>query len=134
MIHAIGADFVIDYTEEDFLKSTQTYDVIFDIVGKSSFPSCIRLLNQNGCYLLANAGPLKMIRGKWTSISSSKKVITDPASHKIKDLIFLKELLETGKIKPVIDRLYSFEQIVEAHKYVETGHKKGNVVIIVEHN
>ncbi len=128
-LRSIGADHVIDYTQQDFTKNGQTYDVIFDVVGRSSFSRCIRSLTQNGRYLLANPGLSQMIRAPWTSMSSNKKVIFGAASHKTEDLIFLKELIEAGKIKPVIDRSYPLEQIVEAHRYVETGQKKGNVVI-----
>ena len=128
-LRSIGADHVIDYTQQDFTQNGQTYDVIFDVVGRSSFSRCIRSLTQNGRYLLANPGLSQMMRAPWTSMSSSKKVIFGAASHKTEDLIFLKELIEAGKIKPVIDRRYPLEQIVEAHRYVETGQKKGNVVI-----
>ncbi|MCJ7536523.1 MAG: NAD(P)-dependent alcohol dehydrogenase, partial [Anaerolineales bacterium] len=134
MLRSIGADEIIDYTQEDFTKSGQTYDVIFDVVGKTLFSGSIRSLKQNGRYLLANPGLSQMVRGKWTSMTSSKKVIFGAADQKTEDLITLKELIEAGKIKSVIDRRYPLEQIAEAHRYVETGHKKGNVVITVEHN
>jgi 2-desacetyl-2-hydroxyethyl bacteriochlorophyllide A dehydrogenase len=132
MLRSIGADHVIDYTQEDFTKSGETYDVIFDVVGKSSFSRSVRSLKHNGRYLLANAGLSQMARGRWTSMTSSKKVILGAASEKTEDLIFLKELIEAGKIKPVIDRRYPLERIAEAHSYVDSGHKKGNVVITVE--
>ena len=134
MLRSIGADQVIDYAQEDFTKSRKTYDVIFDIVGKGSFSGCIRSLKQNGRYLLANPRLSSSVRGLWTSMTSSKKVIGGTVSYKTEDLIFLKELIEAGKIKAVIDRRYPLEQIAEAHSYVEKGHKKGNVVITVEHN
>ena len=134
MLRSIGADQVIDYTQEDFTKSGETYDFILDVVSKSSFSGSIRSLNQNGRYLIANPGPSQMVRGYWTTMTSSKKVMGGNASYETEDLIFLKELIEAGKIKPVIDRRYPLEQIVEAHRYVETGHKKGNLVITVEHN
>ena len=132
MLRSIGADHVIDYTQEDFTKSAETYDVIFDVMGKSSFSGSVRSLKQNGRYLLGNAGLIQMVRGRWTSMRSSKKVIIGAANQKTEDLLFLKELIEAGKIKPVIDRRYPLEQIAEAHRYVETGQKKGNVVITVE--
>jgi NADPH:quinone reductase-like Zn-dependent oxidoreductase len=131
MLRSIGADHVIDYTQEDFTKSGETYDVISDVVGKTSFSRSMRSLKPNGRYLLANAGLSRMVRGRWTSMTGSKKVILGAASYKPEDLIFLKELIEAGKIKPVIDRRYPLEQIAEAHRYVDTGHKKGNVVITV---
>ena len=134
MLRSIGADHVIDYTQEDFTKKGETYDFILDVVGKSSFSGSIRSLEQNGRYLIANPGPSQMVRGRWTSLISSKKVIFGAAHLRTEDLIFLKELIEAGKLKSVIDRTYPLEQIVEAHRYVETGHKKGNVVITVGHN
>ena len=129
MLRSIGADQVIDYTEEDFTKSGETYDVIFDIVGKSSFSRSIRSLKKKGFYLLANLRLSQIVRGLWTSMTSSKKVITELASYRTEDLIFLKELIEAGKIKSVIDRSYPLEQTAEANRYVETGEKTGHVVI-----
>jgi len=134
MLRSIGADQVIDYTLEDFTKSGQTYDVIFDVVGKSSFSRCERSLKQNGRYLSANPGPSQQIRGLWKLLTSRKKVINEFESRRTEDLILLKELIEAGKIKSIIDRRYPLEQTAEAHRYVETGHKKGHVVITVEHN
>lgn len=134
MVKSLGADKVIDYTKEDFTKTGQTYDIIFDTIGKSSFSRCKSSLKQKGFYLLANPGLSQKVRGLWASMISSKKVIYGAASQKAEDLIFLKELIEAGKIKTVIDRRYPLEQIPEAHRYVEKGHKKGNVVISVEHN
>ena len=133
MLHSIGADHVIDYTQEDFTKKGETYDFILDVVGKSSFSGSISSLEQNGRYLIAIPGPSQMVRGRWTSLISSKKVIFGAAHLKTEDLIFLKELVEAGKLKAVIDRTYPLEQIVEAHRYVDKGHKKGNVVITMDH-
>ena len=135
MVNLLGADNVIDYTKEDFTKSGQTYDIIFDTVGKSSFAGCVRSLTKTGFYLRAVHMELSpIVRGLWTSMISAKKVVGGVASEKTEDLIFLKELFEAGKIKPVIDRKYPLEQSAEAHRYVEKGHKKGSVVITVEHN
>ncbi len=134
MLRSIGADHVIDYTQEDFTKSGETYDVIFDVVGKGSFSGCIRSLKKNGIYLLANFTLSRSVRGRLASMTSSKSFITGITSYKTEDLMFLKELIEAGKIKTVIDRRYPLEQIAEAHRYVETGQKKGNVVITVGHN
>jgi NADPH:quinone reductase-like Zn-dependent oxidoreductase len=131
LLRAIGADQVIDYTQRDFTQSGQTYDVILDVVGKGSFSGCTRSLKQNGRYLVANPGVSQMIRGRWTSMTSSKKVICGAASPKTEDLLFLKELIEAGKLKSVIDRRYPLEQTAEAHRYVETGGKIGHVVITV---
>ena len=134
MLRSIGADHVIDYTQEDFTKSGETYDFILDVASKSSFSGSIRSLNQNGRYLIANSGPLQMVRGRWTSKISSKKVMFGTDFPKTEDLVFLKEIIESGKLKAVIDRYYPLEQTAEAHRYVETGQKKGNVVITVGHN
>ena len=134
MVKSLGADKVIDYTKEDFTKSGQTYDIIYETVGKSSFSRNMSSLKKKGIYLAGNAGLLQTVQMLWTSMIGSKKVIFGPAPERKEDLIFLKGLVEAGKIKPVIDRRYPLEQIAEAHSYVDKGHKKGNVVITVEHN
>jgi NADPH:quinone reductase-like Zn-dependent oxidoreductase len=131
LVKSLGADKVIDYTKEDFTKNGETYDIIFDTVSKSSFSRCKSSLKQRGFYLDTVMLP---VQERWLSMTSGKKVIGGTAAEKTEDLIFLKELVEAGKIKPVIDRCYPSEQIVEAHRYVDKGHKKGNVVITVEHN
>ena len=124
MLRSIGADHVIDYTREDFSKNGETYDVIFDVVGKSSFPACVKSLKKEGVYLLGNPGLSQLVRGLLTSMRSSKKVIGGMASYRTEDLIFLKELIEAGKIRSAIDRRYPLEQIAEAHRYVDTGEKR----------
>lgn len=134
MVSFIGANQVIDYTIEDFTKSEGTYDVIFDVTGKIPYSKGLKTLNKNGRYLLANPGLSEMFRGRLNFLRSGKKVLTGVASEKTEDLMFIKELIETGKIKAIIDRCCPLEQTAEAHRYVEKGHKKGNVVITVEHN
>jgi NADPH:quinone reductase-like Zn-dependent oxidoreductase len=134
MVKSLGADKVIDYTKEDFTKGGETYDVIFDTVGKTSFSRCRSSLKQRGIYLATVATPATILQMLWTSMVGSKKVIYGVGPEKAEDLIFLKELIEAGKIKSVIDRRYPLEQTAEAHRYVEKGHKKGNVVITLEHN
>lgn len=131
MLRSIGADQVIDYTQQDFAQNGQTYDVIVDTVGKGSFSDCIRSLNDHGIYLNVNPGLLSRVRGRWTSKRNSKRVILWSAGYSFKNLLDLKELVETGMIKSIIDRRYPLEQIAEAHRYVESGQKKGNVVITV---
>jgi NADPH:quinone reductase-like Zn-dependent oxidoreductase len=133
-VRALGADKVIDYTLEDFTKNGETYDLIFDILGRSSFSRCKSSLTPNGRYLLASFKMGKLVQMLWTSLISSKKVICALASEKPEDLNFLKELVEAGKIRTIIDRCYPLEQTAEAHRYVEKGLKKGHVVITVEHN
>jgi NADPH:quinone reductase-like Zn-dependent oxidoreductase len=133
MLRSIGADHVIDYTKEDFTKSGEIYDVIFDVVGTISFSGSEKSITQNGTYLLAN--PVKqMVGGVWTRMARGKKVVMEAASGTIADLIYLRELIEAGKIKTIIDRTYPLEKIIDAHKYVEKGAKKGNLVITVEHD
>jgi NADPH:quinone reductase-like Zn-dependent oxidoreductase len=132
MLRSIGADHVVDYTREDFTRSGQAYDIILDTAGKSSFSGSLRSVRENGTYLNANPGLLGGVRMRWLSKGSSKRVIPWTAGYTAKNLLALKELIEAGTLKPVIDRRYPLEQIAEAHRYVESGHKKGNVVIIVE--
>ncbi len=133
MLRALGADQVVDYTRQDFTETGETYDVIFDVVGKSPFSRSVRSLRQNGHYLLANPGLAQLVRGLWTSMTSDKKVIFGTASGTSKDLAFLGELLEAGKLQAVVDRRYPLDQMAEAHRYVETRQKLGNVVITVAH-
>jgi len=134
LVKSLGADKVIDYTKDDFTKSGQTYDILFDTVGKTSFSHCKSSLKQRGTYLATFPTLTIILQMLWTSMVGNKKVIYGVGSEKAEDLNFLKELVETGKIKSVIDRRYPLEQTAEAHRYVETGHKKGNVVITVEHD
>ena len=134
LVKSLGADKVIDYTKEDFTKSGETYDLVFDTVGNVSFSRVKSSLKEKGIFLVGTGGPSTIIQTLWTSVIGGKKVKAGPASEHKEDLIFLKELIEAGYIKPVIDRLYPLEQTAEAHRYVDKGHKKGNVVITVGHN
>lgn len=132
LVKSIGADKVIDYTKEDFTKSGEKYDIIFDTVGKSNFSGCVKSLNENGFYLRAvHMSPSDLLKGVITNLTTNKKVIGGVAQEKKEDLLFLKELIESGKIKPVVDKVYKLDQIKEAHSYVETGRKKGNVVLTI---
>ena len=134
MVKSLGADKVIDYTKEDFSQSGETYDVIFEAVNKSSFSACMRALKKEGIYLNVTE-PFPSVQMLWTKMTSSKKVMLgENPPETAEALNFLKELVEAGKIKPVIDRCYPLDQIVEAHRYVDTGRKKGNVVITLAHN
>ena len=131
LVKSLGADQVIDYTRQDFTKSDETYDIIFDTVGKTSFSSCKNALKQKGLYLAGAGGLREFGQMAWTSMTGGKKVIAGVAPNRVEDLVFLKELLEAGKLKPVIDRRYSLEQTAAAHRYADTGHKRGSVVITI---
>ncbi len=133
MLREIGADHVIDYRQEDFTRNGQRYDVIFELTGKSAFARCIQSLTKDGRYILANPRFWPIIRGLGTSATSRRRVIFQFASPKHDDLDLLTELIESEKIKAVVDRSFPLAQIAEAHLYVESGRKKGNVVITVEH-
>jgi 2-desacetyl-2-hydroxyethyl bacteriochlorophyllide A dehydrogenase len=129
-VRALGANEVIDYTNEDLAKSKKTYDIIFDTVGKSSFSNCKRLLNKDGVYLLSAVWKLSVyFQAIWSNLIGNKKAIFGVVNLNYEDLNYIKALIEADKLKAVIDRQYPLEQIVEAHRYVEKGHKKGNVVI-----
>jgi NADPH:quinone reductase-like Zn-dependent oxidoreductase len=130
MVKSLGADKVVDYTKEDFTKSSQVYDVVFDTVRKTSFSRCKSSLKQRGIYITVD---WPLLTALWTSIVGSRKVVFGIAKR-IEDLTFLRELIEAGKLRSVIDRRYPLEQTAEAHRYVEKGHKKGNVIITVDHH
>jgi NADPH:quinone reductase-like Zn-dependent oxidoreductase len=132
LVKSLGADKVVDYTQEDFTQNGEMYDVIFDMVpGRSSFARNKGSLKPNGLYLAGAGGVKEMAQMVWTGISGGKKVIAGMAPDRVEDLVFLKELLEAGKLKPVIDRYYPLEQTAEAHRYADTGRKRGSVVITV---
>jgi NADPH:quinone reductase-like Zn-dependent oxidoreductase len=131
LVKSLGADDVIDYTREDFTKNGETYDIIFDTVGKTTFSQCKNSLKTNG-YYLHTVMMLPEIKRPWYAKTTGKNVIGGTAVPHQDGLTFLKELVGMGQLKAVIDRCYSMEQVVEAHRYVETGHKTGNVVMIVE--
>jgi NADPH:quinone reductase-like Zn-dependent oxidoreductase len=138
LVKSLGADEVVDYTREDFSRAGRVYDMVFDTVGKSGFSRSLRSLKRGGYYVrVGGSGRLSsmlggMIGGMWASITGSAKVISGVARGVRGDQSFLKELIEAGELRTVIDRRYSLEQIAEAHRYVEAGHKKGNVVIVLE--
>jgi NADPH:quinone reductase-like Zn-dependent oxidoreductase len=133
LVKSLGSDHVIDYTKQDFTKNGQTYDVIFDAVGKSSFSQCERSLTQKGIYMTTVPTLGIVFQLLRTLMLGSKKARFAAAGlmQNKDNLDFLKELIEAGKIKPVIDRCYPLEQTAEAHRYVDTGRKKGNVIITV---
>jgi NADPH:quinone reductase-like Zn-dependent oxidoreductase len=132
LVTSLGADRVIDYTKEDFTRNGETYDIIFDTVGKTSFSRSRGSLVKRGLHLATTGNMIKnYLLTFWTSMVGRKKFIFKMSFEKHATLLVLKELIEAGRLRPVIDRCYPMEQIVEAHRYVETGHKKGNVVITV---
>jgi NADPH:quinone reductase-like Zn-dependent oxidoreductase len=132
MLRSIGADGVIDYTQEDFSKNGQMYDVIFDAPGKSSSSRSEGSLKPNGLYLSANPGWSEQLRTVWGLITRPKKAAAQYASRTAQDLVSLRALIEAGRVKSVIDRCYPLEQAADAHRYVDTGRKKGNVVLTLE--
>ena len=134
LMQSLGADEVIDYTKEDFSENGKKYDVIFDTVGKSSTRKALRSMNKGGYLLLASAGIGTMIGGSIASIFMSKKIISGVIKETVEDMNFFKQMIEKEKLKAVIDRIYTLKQIVEAHTYVDQGHKKGNVVIAINQN
>ncbi|MEQ1882900.1 MAG: NAD(P)-dependent alcohol dehydrogenase, partial [Burkholderiales bacterium] len=134
LVRYLGASHVIDYTQEDFTQNGETYDVIVDTVGTAPFSRSKASLKEGGRLLMVLAGLPDMLQIPWVSMTSSKKVIAGPAAGRAEDLRFLAGLAEAGEFKPVIDRRYPFEQIAEAHSYVDTGRKKGNVIITLEHD
>ena len=131
MLRSIGANHVIDYTQEDYTNTGESYDLIIDVVGRSSVARRLKLLKPDGYYFLAYAGLSHILLGMWMSMTSNKKLKIESSSQKKEDLDFLKELIEAEKLKSIIDRSYPLEGVAEAHQYVETGHKRGNIVISV---
>ncbi|MGD8464220.1 MAG: NAD(P)-dependent alcohol dehydrogenase [Anaerolineae bacterium] len=131
MVKSLGADRVIDYTQEDFTRGGEPYDAILDVVGKSSYPRCRNVLKKEGLYLATLPTIAIVLQTVWTSLVDGKRVKFGDALGKTENLVFLAELAEAGQLRSIIDRRYPLEQTAEAFRYVETGHKKGNVVIKV---
>ena len=133
LVKSIGANRVIDYTNEDFTMDNEKYDILFDTVGKTSMKECMNLLRPGGRYLLTEFGLSHILAAIYTSFFKSKKVMVAASNFywRKKDLIFMKEIVEKGYFKPVVERCFPMEKIVEAHKYVESGRKAGNVAILV---
>lgn len=131
MVKSLGADKVIDYTKKDFTSQSGTYDLVFDTIGKTSFSQCKSLLKKKGVFLTASMGLPEIIQIMWTSMTGGKKVKGGVAVERVEDIYFFTKLIRAGKLKSVIDRCYPLEEIAEAFQYVEKGHKKGNVAIVV---
>jgi NADPH:quinone reductase-like Zn-dependent oxidoreductase len=136
LVRRLGADRVIDYTAGDFTRDEQKYDVVLDSVGKSSFSRCRRLLKPDGIYISSELGPLAQnpFLALIAPLHGGKKVMFPIPKHDQLMVRYVRELIESGEFKPVIDRTYPLDQIVEAYRYVETGQKTGNVVISLEHS
>jgi NADPH:quinone reductase-like Zn-dependent oxidoreductase len=134
LVKSLGADKVIDYTKEDFTQSGETYDAILDAVGNLSFSRCKRSLKHRGLYLPTAPGIREVAQMMLTSFVGGKKVSLASGSESKEDLVFIKKLIEAGRLKPVIDKRYPLEQAAEAHRYVDSGRKKGNIIITVAHN
>jgi NADPH:quinone reductase-like Zn-dependent oxidoreductase len=130
LARSLGADHVIDYAREDFTANGHKYDVIFDTVDKISFSRSLRSLNHRGRLILGSSGLAGVLLALWVFLTSRKKVLAGVISETVENLVFLTELMEAGKLRSVIDRTYSLAQIAEAHRYVETGRKKGSVSIV----
>lgn len=129
MLRSIGADHVIDYTQEDFTQNGIRYDVIFDVVGKSPFKKALCSLKQEGCFVTANPSTQHMLQAKRVEKTSGHKVIYQPSEHVTATLAALMKLIKDGKVRTVIDRVYPIDQIRDAHRYIESGKKQGNVVL-----
>ena len=134
-VKALGADHVIDYTKEDFTGNGEKYDVIFDVLGKTDFSRSKASLTENGIHFYASFKMKQLFQMFWTSITgSNKKVVCALSNENIDDLVFIRERIEAGDIKTVIDRHYPLEETAEAHRYLESGNKRGNVVIMIHQN
>lgn len=130
-VKALGVDKVIDYTREDFTQNGERYDLIFDVLGRSTFSQCRNSLNENGRCVYASFKLKHLLAMLWTSLTGDKKAMCVMSSEKAEDLVFIKELVEDGKMRAVIDRVFPIAQVAEAHAYVENGNKKGQIVIKV---
>jgi NADPH:quinone reductase-like Zn-dependent oxidoreductase len=133
LVTSLGANRVIDYTKEDFTQGTQRYDLIFETVGKSSVSGGIGVLKENGIYLANAIGISTIVQMLRHSVGSSKKVVGSIAHPNHEDLVFIRDIVDSGEFRAVIDRSYPFEEMPAAHRYADTGHKKGNVVVLLEH-
>ena len=133
LMRSLGADQVIDYTKEEYINSGETYDLIIDMVGRKSVSRRLKLLKQDGIYFLAYARILDVVLSIWTSLTSSKKLIISSSKQNKEDLNFLKGLIDTGELRSIIDRSFPLDQVAEAHRFVESGLKKGNVAISIGH-
>ncbi|MFX1482167.1 MAG: NAD(P)-dependent alcohol dehydrogenase [Promethearchaeota archaeon] len=131
LVKSMGADKIVDYKKEDFTKSGEIYDIIFDTIGTSPFSGSVRSLKDGGIYLFVTYGILRSIRARVHNLTSSKKTVSKIIEETTDDLLFIKNLIEEGKLRVAIDRRFPLDQAAQAHRYVETGRKKGNVIITI---
>ncbi|PCH52112.1 MAG: NAD(P)-dependent alcohol dehydrogenase [Cellvibrionales bacterium] len=131
-VQSLGADHVIDYTQEDFTENGENYDIIFDAVGTAPYSHSKTSLEVNGRFLMVIGGFLDMLLIPWLALTSYRKIIGGAAANKVSDLRYLAKLAEAGEFKPAIDRCYPLEKIADAHAYVDTGRKKGNIVVSLD--
>ena len=131
LVKSLGADHIIDYTRQKLSDTHQHFDVVFDTIGKSPYAESLSVLKPGGIYLLANPTLRQQLRSYWTQLTSGKRTTCRLAQNSAEDLNYLKQLIEQDKLKVVVDRCYPMEKIVEAHRYVEQGHKNGNVVVTI---
>jgi NADPH:quinone reductase-like Zn-dependent oxidoreductase len=134
LVRSLGADHVIDYTREDFARIGESYDVIVDAVGTAPFSRSRGSLREGGRLLLVLAGLPEILGAPWASWTSGRKVIAGPVAERADDVRLLADLARAGEFRPVVDRRYPFERIVEAHRYVDTGRKRGNVIVALKHD
>ena len=132
MLRELGADEVIDYEERDFADGVGDFDIVFDVIGRASYGRVARLLRRGGRYVVANPHTAQLVRGLWASLTSDKKMIFSSGAVRHEHLRAVTELVEAGALRPVIDRRYPLEQMVEAHRYAETEEKLGNIVVVIE--
>jgi NADPH:quinone reductase-like Zn-dependent oxidoreductase len=135
LVRRLGADAVVDYTKQDFTRTGHTYDIIFDAVGVSSFSRCRPILNRGGVYLTAASSARILLQMAWTKAFGDRKAVVAftglrPARDKLADLRYVIDLVVAAKMVPVVDTTYPLRQIADAHRYVDTGHKRGNVVVL----
>ena len=131
MLHNLGADQVVDYTERDSTDGAGDFDIVFDVVGRTPHGRIARLLRPRGRYVVANPRTPQLIRGLWTSLTGDKKIIFSSGTGTVEHLHAVTELVEAGRLRPIIDRQYPLGQMAEAHRYAETEQKQGNIVIVV---
>ena len=131
LVKSLGAAHIIDYTRQKLSDTHQHFDVVFDTIGKSPYAESLSVLKPGGIYLLANPTLRQQLRSYWTQLTSGKRTTCQLAQNSAEDLNYLKQLIEQDKLKVVVDRCYPMEKIVEAHRYVEQGHKNGNVVVTI---